>query len=201
MKYIDCNFFIRCMSHVCNGFIIMLVLVCCACHNDDSNKLSRLSPLEHFELMVEDIFIQDDVTALSHLMDATKPRPLPKILPYTHQTLWNLAIGHKAEKCIRLLLSVHPFDCECTTYLSLKGIAFLDSKELRVALLEALKENIFVKKMEIEEGEVVYYTFLENYTGRKKAYWYQCLGEYRYREYLEELTDASEKIIKNEVKK
>lgn len=196
MKYIDCNFFIRCMSHVCNGFIIMLVLVCCACHNDDSNKLSRLSPLEQFELMVEDIFIQDDVTALSHLMDATKPQHLPKILPYTHQSLWTLAIGHKAEKCIRLLLAIQPFDCECAVYSDLEGIAYLDSKELRIKLLEMLKERIFIKKMVLVDGVPKHYTFLEDYTERKKKDWLQSLGEVRYYEYLDELTNASEKIIK-----
>jgi hypothetical protein len=59
-----------------------------------------------------------------------------------------------------------------------------------------LKETIFIKEMVIEDGVPTHYTFLEDYTGRKKEDWLRSLGEARYYEYLDELTNASEKIIK-----
>lgn len=196
MKHMSDSFLVRSMPYMCNAFVVIFVIACSSCNSASKSELLTDPPIERFEAMIEGVFIQDDVKALSHLINVSNPQPLPKILPYTHQSLWTLAIGHKAEKCIRLLLAIQPFDCECAVYSDLEGIAYLDSKELRIKLLEMLKERIFIKKMVLVDGVPKHYTFLEDYTERKKKDWLQCLGEVRYYEYLDELTNASEKIIK-----
>lgn len=190
------TFLVRNMSYVCNAFVVMFMLACSSCNSARRSELSIHLPIERFEAMIEGVFIQDDVKTLSHLINVSNSQPLPQVLPYTHQSLWTLAIGYKAEKCIELLLAIQPFDCACAVYLDLEGIAYLDSKELRIKLLEMLKETIFIKEMVIEDGVPIHYTFLEDYTGRKKEDWLRSLGEARYYEYLDELTNASEKIIK-----
>lgn len=175
----------------------VLMLFCCSCQDADMNQpLSLSSPCEQFESAIREVFARDDAKTLARWMSTKNGTDIPQILPMSHESLWMLAVGYKAEDCIQLLLSVQPFEHPCTTYSVLECIAYLDKKELRVALLEMLKENIFVQQMNIEKGVPIYYTFWEEYTGFKKDAWKKKLGECRYNEYLKELREARENRLK-----
>ena len=179
------------------GLGCVLMLFCCSCQDVDMNQtLSLTAPCEQFESAIREVFVRDDVKTLARWMSAKNGADMPQILPISHESLWMLAVGYKAENCIQLLLSIQPFEHPCTTYIVLEYIAYLDKKELRIALLKMLKENIFVQQMNIEKGVPIHYTFWEEYTGFKKDAWKKNLGECRYNEYLEELGEAYANSLK-----
>lgn len=143
-----------------------------------------------FNTQFIDVIRRDDVEGLEALHE--QYRIFPFELSDSHRSCVSLAIEFNAEKCLKYILECQAGSWPCTAHDILARLPYLNQKLLRVDVLrQIVGENIFVKKMVIQEGQIKYYTFLELYEAVEREVWLTALGEARYNEYLGELKEAS----------